>query len=75
MTGGITYDDPKSRQERQKIIAQLEECSPSVSSSLSVILMLSLIVDFNMQIKHIIAWHGFAIYCYSSIAEHYKNHA
>ena len=31
LEGEITYDDPKSRYERQKIIAQLDDCSPNVN--------------------------------------------
>ena len=31
IAGEITYDDPSSRQEREKIIAQLEDISPSLN--------------------------------------------
>jgi hypothetical protein len=31
LEGEITYDDPKSRYDRQKIIAQLDDCSPNVN--------------------------------------------
>jgi hypothetical protein len=31
MEGEIIYDDPNSRHERQKILAQLEDSSPNVN--------------------------------------------